>query len=357
MGIPYAHPNKRFEPASPATQWSSLFNASMPGPLCWQSQTMLRASVFSASPSEEANPRYAEDCLTVNVYKPTGASHVGTMAVLVWIHGGGFEIGGGSLYDGADLASSQGVVVVTLNYRLGPLGFMVKDASGLGGMNGIHDQIIALQWVRANIASFGGDPSRLTIFGESAGGISVCVLCVSPLARGLFQRAITQSGPCTDSPGWGPKPAAKGLLVASLLASTLGATSLSELSDRTKFPAERLAGWAVSILEPQRSRTDTAPISVDGWVAPASLLELWTNGSAHVSAIVVGANSFDGIVPFSEWAGWLPQNETAWVATLSSRFGAFSARVSAAYPLSNYGGSAVQAFVQVRCVWASDPRT
>jgi para-nitrobenzyl esterase len=140
-----------------------------------------------------------EDCLSLNVYTP--AADAARRPVLVWIHGGGFVIGSGSqpIYDGSPLALRGDVVVVTINYRLGPLGFLYlgdlcPDLEGAGGNAGIRDQVAALEWVKENIAAFGGDPDNVTIFGESAGGMSVGTLLGTPSAAGLFHRAIPQSG-------------------------------------------------------------------------------------------------------------------------------------------------------------------
>ena len=138
-----------------------------------------------------------EDCLYLNVWAPAGAAQ---LPVMVWIHGGAFTTGSGSmpLYDGMRLAS-KGAVVVTINYRLGPLGFMAHpeltaEGGGSSGNYGIRDQIAALEWVRDNIAGFGGNAGNVTIFGESAGAFSVNILAASPRAKGLFHRAIAQSG-------------------------------------------------------------------------------------------------------------------------------------------------------------------
>ncbi len=143
----------------------------------------------------------AEDCLFLNVWAPAGETAGEALPVMVWMHGGGFNFGAASQeeYEGSNLAR-QGVVVVTLNYRLGPLGFLVHPklaAAASGGVSanyGLLDQMAALGWVRRNIAAFGGDPGRVTIFGQSAGSRSVSLLCLSPMARGLFNRAIAQSG-------------------------------------------------------------------------------------------------------------------------------------------------------------------
>ena len=142
--------------------------------------------------------RTSEDCLYLNIW--TSGLDDGRRPVMVWIHGGGLTSGSGSspAYDGAPLASRGDVVIVTINYRLGALGYLpdpvLAAADEAEGNYGFHDMVAALQWVRDEISAFGGDPSNVTIFGESAGGVSVAILLGSPLAEGLFQRAIMQSG-------------------------------------------------------------------------------------------------------------------------------------------------------------------
>ena len=156
---------------------------------------------------------------------------------MVWIHGGGFCIGAGSeaWFNASNLAAAEDVIVVTLNYRLGALGFMVLDGVpgtlGNGGMNGVNDQIVALRWVQAHAAAFGGDPSRVTIFGESSGGTSVCLLSVAPAARGLFERSIQQSGPCVGP--WAPS-ASLGRSITAQIKKSLNAST----EDLRRAPAE-----------------------------------------------------------------------------------------------------------------------
>ena len=160
----------------------------------------------------------SEDCFFLDIYRPR--NRTGALAVMVWIHGGGMTIGdsgglGLGAGDGRRLAAEQEVLVVSVNYRLGPLGFLpvrqLGHPQGTGGMNGLHDQIIALQWIQKNIKAFGGDPERVTLFGCSAGSLSICTLSTSPLAKGLFQQAILESGPCLGP--WGPgRTAGKGSL-------------------------------------------------------------------------------------------------------------------------------------------------
>jgi para-nitrobenzyl esterase len=183
LGIPFAAPpvgTLRWMPPQPFGRWHGVFNATQFGNNCTQ-------------PADGD-----EDCLFLNIYTPRGANKHGGLAVMVWIHGGGLVNGAGRDFDPTPLIEGGGVIVVTFNYRLGLLGFLAHpalDSEGhLAGNYGFMDQQFALAWVQRNVAAFGGDPSRVTIFGESAGGLSVYSQLASPLAAGLFQQAIAQSG-------------------------------------------------------------------------------------------------------------------------------------------------------------------
>jgi para-nitrobenzyl esterase len=194
-GIPYAEPPvgaRRFGAPEPVSPWAGVRKALEFGASAPQQTMILPLPGMSVGAMDE-------DCLSLNVYTP--AADAERRPVMVWIHGGGFAIGSGSqpIYDGAPLARRGDVVVVTINYRLGPLGFLYlkdlcPDLDGAVGNAGIRDQVAALEWVRDDIAAFGGDPENVTIFGESAGGMSVGTLLGMPSARGLFARAIPQSG-------------------------------------------------------------------------------------------------------------------------------------------------------------------
>lgn len=185
-GVPYAAPPVgplRWRPPQPAAAWTGIRDATRPGSPCVQ----------------ESHPAVgSEDCLTVNVWTPAGSTGQ-KRPVMVWIHGGGFINGHGDMYDARRLAARGDIVVVTLNYRMGALGFLAHPALGPYGQvgnYGLIDQQAALRWVRDNIANFGGDPTKVTIAGESAGGMSVCDHLVAPASAGLFRAAIIQSGPC-----------------------------------------------------------------------------------------------------------------------------------------------------------------
>ncbi len=189
-GIPYAAAPigpLRFQPPAPAPAWEGVRDATRPGPRCIQ----------DPGGDPEFGRQTDEDCLTVNVWTPGGS--VGARPVMVWIHGGGFINGSGGMFDARWLASRGDIVVVTLNYRLGTLGFLAHPdlgPAGAVGNYGLADQQAALRWVRDNIANFGGDPAKVTIAGESAGGMSVCDHLVAPDSAGLFRAAIIMSGPC-----------------------------------------------------------------------------------------------------------------------------------------------------------------
>ena len=190
-GIPYAAPpvgDLRFRVARPHPGWDDVLDCDAFGPIAPQIPNEALDAMIGAAPQEQS-----EDCLFLNIWTP--GTDDASRPVMVWIHGGAFTIGSGSegLYDGAMLASRGDVVVVTINYRLGALGFLhlpVLEESNFG----MRDQVAALRWVRDNIARFGGDPGNVTIFGESAGGMSVASLMGSPEATGLFHKAIPQSG-------------------------------------------------------------------------------------------------------------------------------------------------------------------
>jgi para-nitrobenzyl esterase len=194
LGIPYATA-RRFRPPDPAPRWTSIRDATRAGPAAPQSPSRLTAALGSMGIGAQD-----EDCLTVNIWAPDGATG---RPVLVWLHGGAFTTGAGSQpwYDGARLARELGVVVVVPNYRLGALGFLhMPDAPGWAPNCGLLDQLAALEWTRANVAAFGGDPDRVTVAGQSAGAQSILALLHTPAAGRLFRRAVLQSAPLGLAP-------------------------------------------------------------------------------------------------------------------------------------------------------------
>jgi len=202
MGIPFARPpvgELRWRAPLPPEPWEGLREAVVAGPMCPQKPSLLAGSTGPEAPAYVGD----EDCLYLNVWAPANAAN---LPVMVWIHGGGNTIGSGDGYVGARLATRHDVIVVTINYRLGPLGWFAHPALGRGsptddsGNYGTLDIIRALEWTRDNIRAFGGDPGNVTVFGESAGAFDTLAMMASPLAAGLFHRAISQSGGFRPTP-------------------------------------------------------------------------------------------------------------------------------------------------------------
>lgn len=196
LGIPYAAPpvgDLRWRAPQPLLQWKGERDATKYGSHCMQLTIPNDDTVFQDSGQ-------SEDCLFLNVYTPVNANSKSELPVMFWIHGGGYLVGAGSepRFNG-DFLPTKGIVLVTINYRLNVFGFLAtadlaKEAGGSAGNYGLLDMVAALHWVRNNIAEFGGDPNNVTIFGESVGSVAVCTLMASRLARGLFQKAIGESG-------------------------------------------------------------------------------------------------------------------------------------------------------------------
>src|SRR3984957_10879618 len=239
LGIPYAVPpvgELRWKPPAPPAKWPGVRAATEFGARCMQ------GSPYSDMVFRD--PGIREDCLSLNVWTPA-KNPKANLPVMVWIHGGGFMAGGSSepRQDGRVLAT-HGVVVVSMNYRLGIFGFLVlpelaaESDKKAAGNYGLLDQVAALEWVHRNIAAFGGDPGNVTIFGESAGSFSVSALMASPLAKGLFHKAIGESGAAFYSEGLSFDPLSKREEKDAKTASAkLGVSTLAELR---AIPAEKL---------------------------------------------------------------------------------------------------------------------
>ncbi|HEY2050429.1 MAG TPA: carboxylesterase family protein [Caulobacteraceae bacterium] len=281
-GVPYAAPPVgplRWRAPQPPAAWAGVRSAAQPGPACIQTGG---ASSYKGAESE--------DCLTLNVFAPVKRGG-GRLPVTVWIHGGGFIGGAGFRYDGTQFAE-DGVVLVTLNYRLGRLGFFAHPALAQGSPDGglanfgLMDQIAALKWVKANIAAFGGDPANVTVFGESAGGQSVNALLVSPLARGLFAKAISESS-------FGRSPASR--LASAKAAAVSYAQSLGVTGEDAQaaaalraLPASAFAKPVANLADPGASR----PI-VDGVVLIRDPMEAFARGEQARVPLIIGGNSFE----------------------------------------------------------------
>ncbi|CAH1239405.1 CES4A [Branchiostoma lanceolatum] len=195
LGVPFAKPptgDLRFMPPVEPEPWDGVREATTFGAACPQEGMYLPGF---AEPFYTADRDWSEDCLYMDVYAPVRSSGAeDPLAVMVYIHGGGWQVGTGSNSNGTQLAAEQNVIVVTFNYRLGVFGFLGTGDHHAPGNAGLLDQTEAIRWVKDNIANFGGDGDRITIFGLSAGGMAVSLHLLSPLNSGLFHRAITQSG-------------------------------------------------------------------------------------------------------------------------------------------------------------------
>jgi para-nitrobenzyl esterase len=288
-GIPFAAPPVgplRWKPPQPAARWEGTrdateFCAACPQPV-----------VFA----DRALSKQSEDCLTLNIWS-AARSPKDRLPVMVWIHGGGFAVGSGaqSMYDGERLAR-QGAVVVTINYRLGVLGFLAhpelsrESPQGVSGNYGLLDQIAALKWVQRNIASFGGDPRRVTIFGESAGGSSVLTLLVSPQAKGLFHRAISESGTFVFTPIRHLRKSWYGYVPAEAAGAALGEI---ETLRRLSVPdVLKLKGPNPHALY-ETGRGAFRPV-VDGWVLPDDPSDLYERGKFNRVPLLAGVNADEG---------------------------------------------------------------
>jgi para-nitrobenzyl esterase len=279
-GIPYATA-PRFRPPQPIAPWTGVRDAFEFGPFAMQARDP-RAAMMSGVTDKTL---MSEDCLVLNVYAPLEPA-AKPRPVLVWIHGGAFIMGAGSqpLYDGTSFAANHDLVVVTINYRLGLLGLLyLGDVLGdefAAGNATLLDQIAALEWVRDNIAAFGGDPNAVTLMGESAGAVSVAHLLVAPRARGLYHRAILQSG-------------AFGLIARSREDATQFAR---DVVAQLGVPASELPNVPVDrILATQQQISLTRGIGafspfVDGVTIPRAPLEMIRQGDANKVPIIVGSN-------------------------------------------------------------------
>ncbi|XP_033823745.1 cocaine esterase-like [Periophthalmus magnuspinnatus] len=197
LGVPFAKPPVgpalRLAPPQPVEKWSGVKDATEQPPMCIQSKAFLEQLYSKVGVTIEL-PDISEDCLYLNVYIPANRAPETKLPVMFWIHGGGFVSGAASSYDGSALAAYEDVVVVMIQYRLGLLGFLSTGEKDMAGNFGLLDQVEALKWVQQHIHNFGGNPDQVTIFGESAGGMSVSFLFLSPLTNGLFHGGIAESG-------------------------------------------------------------------------------------------------------------------------------------------------------------------
>ncbi len=275
----------------------------------------------------------AEDCLTVDVWSPAAPAE--PQPVMVFVHGGGNIVGAASeaafgaepTFDGEVLARAQGAVVVTLQYRLGALGFFAHEALGEGGANwGLQDQVAALRWVQDNIAAFGGDPTRVLVFGESAGAANVCALLTMPSARGLFSAALMQSGGCGQPPL--AERRAQGL---ELVEAAQCAGAAEPIACLRALGAEAVVRARPGVIDVATGRgTDWGP-AVDGALLPESPADAIAAGRDHPVPVIIGANLDEtarSVAPIASCA--------AYEALVRRHFPAGANAVLAIYPCADY---------------------
>jgi para-nitrobenzyl esterase len=294
-GIPYAAPpvgELRYRAPQPPEAWSGVRPAQEFGPVCHQPADT-RGTRFGGT-----QPLHSEDCLYLNVWAPSSGAE--GLPVMFWIHGGTFVTGAGSqpMFDGTSLAAQGNTVVVSINYRLGPFGFLHLSPyeDGLTSNQGLLDQIAALQWVQQNIAGFGGDPARVTVFGESAGSMSIAALLAMPAAKGLFSGAIMQSG-ATQILQPGQAAGIAAALLAELgiepggdtgVLASLPAEKIIEAADRMTY---KLTGGSLSML--------FQPV-IDPHTLPVNPSEAIAAGSAEGIPLLIGTNRDEGNLFFRE---------------------------------------------------------
>src|SRR5580658_9314499 len=322
LGIPYAAPPVgalRWQPPAPAASWSGVRDATKFAPHCPQ-----LASPFGLAST-------SEDCLYLNVFTPRGG---GYHPVMVWIHGGALVTGESDDYAPAALVQ-DGVTVVTINYRLGALGFLahpaLADAKGQSGDYGLMDQQAALRWVKRNIASFGGDPRNVTIFGESAGGLSTLSQVASPQARGLFEKAIVESG-------------SYNLTQASLASAETAGEAFATKAGCASQTAACLRSLPVSAILANQDAAGYTP-NINSEVLPESLGTAFATGNFNRVPIINGTNHDEWrlFVALSELEG-NPVTASNYQSMISSTLGvpaAVAAVIAAKYPLSAFPSPSV----------------
>ena len=289
-GVPYAAPPvgpRRWRPPQPVDPWQGVYRAD-------RFRDTAPQNPMLGGPSQEEPEPQSEDCLYLNIFTP-GLDDAGR-PVMVWIHGGAFTLGSGSspMFDGSLLAKRNDVVVVTINYRLGLLGFLnLNEVTGgkipSTGNEGLLDQAAALRWVRDHVAAFGGDPANVTVFGESAGAMSIACLLVMPSAKGLFDKAILESGVGSTA-----MPLADATAVGKLFLEVTGVAADDVVGLRGLTVEQLLAADLVmrrrmaSPWEPMRI-TATAPV-VDGSVIPGVPTWLTAQGASKGIPMIIGTN-------------------------------------------------------------------
>ncbi|KAM9192018.1 liver carboxylesterase 1-like [Dugong dugon] len=309
LGIPFAKPplgSLRFAPPQPAEPWNIVKNTTSYPPMCSQdTATGQMISEIITNRKESIPLKFSEDCLYLNIYTPADLTRKSRLPVMVWIHGGGLLRGGASMYDGLVLSAHEDVVVVTIQYRLGIWGFFSTGDEHSRGNWGHLDQVSALRWVQENIANFGGNPGSVTIFGESAGGESVSVLVLSPLAKNLFHRAISESGVALTAPLFKneSRSAAKKIAILAGCKTTTSAVMVHCLRQKTEEElletSLKMKFFTLDLLGDPRESYPFLPTVVDGVVLPKTPEQIMAEKKFNAVPSIVGINKqeFGWVLP------------------------------------------------------------
>lgn len=325
-GIPFAQAPVgplRFREAQPAKPWSGVLDGTKWGNTCIQPPAPTRAIGVNQATDMPDSPKMSEDCLNLNVWVPEGYAGQ-KLPVMVWYYGGAYNEGGGSMpfADGSKLAK-KGVIVVSLNYRVGALGFLshpeltATSAHKASGNQALSDSIAALKWVQQNISAFGGDPKNVTVFGQSAGACISAALAGSPEAKGLFAKAISQSG------AWAGLTAAK--MVTREAAEQQTVAALEKLGVKTLAELQALPVEKLATLRNQG-------IIIDGWIVPEDLSKTFAEGRQNPVDVLLGSNANEG-GSFGGMGGGGPAMTVAnWKASAPQRWRDLAELGLAAYP-------------------------
>nr|XP_015820281.2 uncharacterized protein ces2b [Nothobranchius furzeri] len=319
LGVPFAKPplgpSLRLTPPQPVDKWEGVRDATKQPNMCIQNLDIIKPLLDKIVGTAIDVPDISEDCLYLNIYSPANRAPDAKLPVMVWIHGGGFTLGSASMYDGSAMAAYQDVVVVMIQYRLGFLGFFSTGDKQVSGNFGLLDQIQALRWVKEHIHNFGGDPDLVTIFGESAGGISVSLLLLSPLSDGLLHRAIAQSGtaPVDGVLMKDPVP----VMRETAITSGCSLESTKTISDCMRnLDIDIIRGFGKDLVL-------SFPITVDGHFLTKPVSELFRQHELLAVPFMTGVNNHEGgfILPqFFVPANWTEGMDREQIVNMMSLF-------------------------------------
>jgi len=343
LGVPYPEQqpegDMRFRAVTvQTTRYQKILSVEETMPICFQGER----GDFTVS----VRAKMSEACLYMNVWTPSWGSTYGSdrLPVMVYVHGGGLQVGSGSSewFNGANLAATANAVVVTVNYRLGPLGFLVgandREDEGNGGMNGFNDIIVALQWLQGHVGAFGGDANRVTLIGQGCGAVAVCTLGASPRAQNLFQSMVLQSGSCSSQPT-NIMLGLRGFNYSQEVLFNLDIDTLDELLE--------VEPW--QLVWPEGAGDGKCMAFVDNWMLHDTPYNMYIKGHVNAQRVVVGATSMDSLdlTPIDKSGDFVPLKMEEYEPALQRVFGdALGSLAISRYPLSLYKNNTAAAFIQ-----------